>query len=127
LSSNVEVPKPFKCFLCKLFAVKMNRIVDKQDPCLTLRPLFIILVCRWSSLNLTFSSMHNLPINLLQHNSILIPFRIYINLAHFKRSNAFRQSMKQEQNSSSMSNVRSDIFLSIPVASLAPFPLLNLN
>jgi hypothetical protein len=42
------------------------------------------------------------------------------------QSNTFCQSMKQTQSSSSISKVRSDI-LSIPIASLVPFPLLNPN
>ena len=43
------------------------------------------------------------------------------------QSDAFCQSMQQTHSPSSISKVRSHIILTIPVASLVPFPLLNPN
>jgi len=71
--------------------------------------------------------MYNLLINLLLHNSVPVPFKTFINLVQFIQSHAFCKSMKQANNSSSMAKVHSDIILSIPIAYLDPFPLLNPN
>jgi len=71
--------------------------------------------------------MYKLLINLLSRQSIPVPYRICINLVQLTRSNAFCQSMKQTRSSASVSKVRSDIILSIPIAFLVPFSLLNPN
>ena len=63
----------------------------------------------------------------LSPQSILLIFRIFINLVQFILSNAFCQSMKQIHSSSSISKFRSAIILIIPIASLVTFPLLNPN
>ena len=68
--------------------------------------------------------MFSLLIILLCRQSISVSLRICVNLVQFTRSDAFCRSVKQAHNFSSMSKVRSDI-LSIPVASLVSFPLLN--
>ena len=59
--------------------------------------------------------------------TVPVSFRICFKLVSFTRSTAFCQSMKQARNSSSMSKVRSDIILIIPVASLVAFPYRNEN
>ena len=66
-------------------------------------------------------------INLLSSQSIPVPFRICINLVQLTLSNAFCHSMKQTHSSTSISKVHSDIILSIPIAFLVSFPLLNPN
>jgi len=71
--------------------------------------------------------MYKLLISLLSRQSVPVSFRICINLVQLTRSNAFCQSIKQTLSSSSISKVHSDIILSIPIASLVPFPLLNPN
>ena len=75
----------------------------------------------------TPSHVPKLLINLLSHQSTPIPFRICINLVQLTQSNNFCQSMKQTHSSSSISMVHSDIILSIPIAVLVPFTLLNPN
>jgi hypothetical protein len=111
----LKSPNPSRASLVRYSLYKLNRIGDKQQP------------CPWSSRISTLCSMYNLLINLLSRQSLPIPFRICINLVQLTRSNAFYQSMKQAHNSSSMAKVRSDIILSIPIASLVPLPLLNPN
>jgi hypothetical protein len=79
--------------------------------------------------------MYKLLVSLLSRQSISVSFRICINLVPFgpvdsvKRllRNASCQSMKQSHSSSSICRVCSDIILSIPIASLVPFPLVNPN
>jgi hypothetical protein len=71
--------------------------------------------------------MYNLLINLLLRHSVPVPFKTCISLVQFIQSHAFCQFMKQAHNSSSMTKVHSDIILSIPIAYLDPFPLLNPN
>lgn len=51
--------------------------------------------------------------------------RIHINSVQFTRSDAFCQPVKQAHFSPSISAVRFDIILRIPIASLVSFPLLN--
>jgi hypothetical protein len=106
---------------------KLNTIGDEQHPYLTPFSIFVLLVSPWSSRTLTLWFMYKVLINLLLRKLISVPFRICINLVQFTRSNAFCQSMTQAHNSSSMSKVRSDIILSITIASLVPFLLLNPN
>ena len=106
---------------------KLNRIGDKQRPCLTPLPICTLLVSPRSSRTLTPWSMYNLLINLLSHQLIPVLFRICISLVQFTRSNAFCQSMKQIHSSSSISKVRSAVIVIIPIASLVHFPLLNPN
>ena len=54
-------------------------------------------------------------------------FMIIIRLVQFTPSNVFCQSVNHAHNSSSVFKVRSDIILSIPIASLVLLPLLNPN
>jgi len=123
----LKSPSPSRASLVRHSLYKLNRIGDKQHPCRTPLPICTLLVSPRSSRTLTLWSMYNLLINLLSRQSIPILFRICINLVQFKRSNTFCQSMKQTHSPSSISKVRSHIILTIPVASLVPFPLLNPN
>jgi hypothetical protein len=68
--------------------------------------------------------MFSLLISLLCRQSISVSLKMCVNLVQFTRSDAFCRSVKQAHNFSFISKVRSDI-LSIPVASLVSFPLLN--
>jgi len=72
-------------------------------------------------------AMYKLQINLLSCQSIPVPFRICINLVQLTRSDSFYRSVNQTHSCTSICKVRSDIILSIPVASLVPCPLLNLK
>ena len=123
----LKSPSPSRASLVRHSLYKLNRIGDKQHPCLTPLPICTLLVSPWSSRTLTLWSMYYLLINLLSRQSIPVLFKICINLVQFTRSNAFCQSMKQTHSSSSISKVRSAIILIIPIASLVPFPLLNPN
>ena len=69
--------------------------------------------------------MFSLLISLLSRQSVPACFMICINLVHFMWSDAFSQSVKQARDSSAIFRFHSDITLSIPVASLVAFPLLN--
>jgi len=123
----LKSPNPSRAFLVRHSPYKLNRIGDKQHPCLTPLQICTLLVSPWSSRTLTLWSMYNLLINLLSHQSIPDLFRICINLVQFTQSNTFCQSMKQIHSPSSISKVRSAIILIIPIASLVPFPFLNAN
>jgi len=123
----LKSPNPSRASLVRHSLYKLNRIGDKQHPCLTHLPIFILLVSPQFSCTLTPGAMYKLLINLLSRQSIPVPFRICIKLVHLTRSNAFCQSMKQTHGSISISKVHSDIILSIPIAFLVPFPLLNPN
>jgi len=123
----LKSPNPSRASLVRHSLYKLNRIGDKQHPCLTPLPVFTLLVSSRFSQTLTHWAMYKLLINLLSRQSIPVSLRICINLVHLTRTNAFCQSMKQIISSSSISRVRSDIILSIPIASLVPFPLLNPN
>jgi len=79
--------------------------------------VYTLLVSPWSNLVLTHRSMYNLLINLLSRQSTPTSFGICINVVQFTRSNAFCQAMKHAQNISSMSKLRTDITLSIRIAS----------
>jgi len=63
--------------------------------------------------------------DILSRQPTPVIFRTCSNLVHFTQSNAFYPSMKQANKSSSTTNVRSDIILSIPAAYLFLFPLLH--
>ena len=102
---------------------KLNRISYKQHSCLISLQIFIVLVSPWYSHTLTFWFIYNLLINLLSCQSTLVSCRVCIHLVQF----TVCQSMQQTHNSSSMSKVYPDIIISIPTASLVPFPLLNPN
>ena len=119
-----EVSKTVNSLLSKVLAVKLNRIGNKQNPCLTPLPIFILLVSPWSSFCLTFRSMYNLLFNPILSQSIVLTYRICINLVHFTWSNDFYQSTKQTRNYSSVSKVRSDIIPDIQIASPIALPLL---
>lgn len=69
--------------------------------------------------------MYSLLINVLAGQLLPFSFRICINLFHLSCSNVC-PSMKKALNFS-LSKFRSDITLSIPIASLFPFPLINPN
>jgi hypothetical protein len=123
----LKSPNPSRASLVRHSPYKLNRTCDKQHHCLTPLPIFTLLVSPRFSRILTLWAMYKLLINLLSRQSIPVPFRICINLVKLTRSNAFFQSMKQTHRFSSISKVHSDITLSIPIASLVPFPLLNPN
>jgi hypothetical protein len=91
----LKSPNPPRACLVSYSLYKLNRMGDKQQPCLTPLPIFTLLVSPWSSRILTFCSMYNLLINLLSHQSIPVPFRICINLVQLTRPNDFCQAMKQ--------------------------------
>ena len=107
-------------FLGKAFTLQLNTVGNKQHPCLTPLPVITFLVSLLSIFSLTLIHIQFVPVS-------TITFRICINLFQFTWSNAFCQSMKHEHNSSSMSKDCLDIILGIPVASLVPYPLQNLN
>jgi len=121
----LKSPNPSRATLVRHSLYKLNRIGDKQHPCLTPLPIFTLFVSPWFSHTLKLWAMYKLLINLLSRQSIPVPFRICINLVQLTQSNVFCQSMKQEHRSTTIYKVRSDITLSIPNASLVPFPLLN--
>ena len=123
----LKSPSPSRASLVRHSLYKLNRIGDKQHSCQTPLPVYPILVPPQSRRTLTLLSMYNLLINLFSHQSIPVLFRICINLVQCTGPNAFCQSMKQTHIPSSISKVRSDIILIIPIASLVPFPLLNPN
>jgi hypothetical protein len=91
---------------------KLNRIGDKQHPCLISLPVFILLASHWSSHTFFLASRYQFS------------FRICINLVLFIRSNTICHSVKQAPNSSSVSKFRCGILLSISLAFLISFPLL---
>jgi len=124
---TLKSPNTSKASLVRHSLYKLNRIGYKQHPCLTPLPIFTLLVSPRFSRTLTPWVMYTLLINLLPRQSIPVSFRICINLVQLTLSNPFCQSMKQTLSSSSISKVRSDIILSITIASLIPFPLLNPN
>ena len=119
-------PNPSRASLVRHSLYKSNSIGDKQHPCLNPLPIFTLFVSPRFSRTVTLWAMYKLLINLLSRQSIQVPFRICINLVQLTLSNACFQSMKQTHRFSSIFKVRSDI-LSIPIASLVPFPLLNPN
>ena len=98
---------------------EINNINTQTNP---RHPCLMPLASPCTSLISTLRSMYNL-INLLSRPSIRIHFRICIRLVHFTQSNTFCQPMKQVHSSSSITKVRSDIFVSIPTVSLIHFPL----
>jgi hypothetical protein len=61
---------PSRASLIRYSLYKLNRICDKQQPCLTPIPIFTLLVSPWSSRTLTLCSMYNLLINLLSRRSV---------------------------------------------------------
>jgi hypothetical protein len=91
----LKYPSPSIGSLERYSLYKLNRIGDKQYPCLIPLPVCTILVSPRSSRTLTLWPIHNLVINFLSRQSIPLIFRICINLVQFTRSNAFCQSMKQ--------------------------------
>ena len=117
---------PSRASLVGLSLFKLDRIGDKQHPCLTPLPFFTLLVSPRFSCTLTPWVMYKLRINLLSRQSITVPFIICINLVNLTRSNAFCQSTKRTHSSAYILKVRYDI-LSIPIESILPFPLLNPN
>ena len=123
----LKTPSPSTECLVKYSLYNSNRIRDKWHPCLAHFPLFTILASSSSSPNVILRSTQNLLINLLSRQSTSPPFRICINLNYLTRPNAFCQSVRQALNFSSMSKVRSDTILSIQIAYLLPFSLLNPN
>jgi hypothetical protein len=123
----LKSPNPSRSSFVRHSLYNLNRIGDKQHPCLTSLPVFTLLISLRFSRTLTLWATYKLIFNLLSCQSIPGLFRICINLVQLTLSNAFCQSMKQTLSSSSISNVRSDVILSIPIASLVPFPLLNPN
>jgi len=90
----LKSPNPSRASLVRHSLYKLNRIGDKQHPCLPLLPVFTIHVSLRFSHSLTLWAMYKLLICLLSRQSIPVPFRICINSVHLTRSNAFCQSMK---------------------------------
>ena len=123
----LKSPNPSRASLVRHSLYKLNRIGDKQHPCLTPLPIFTLLVPPHFSCILTLWALYNLLMNFLSRQSIPVTFRICINLVQLTRSNAFCQSMKQTHSSASISRIHSAIILSTSIASLVPFPLLNPN
>ena len=123
----LKSPRPSRASLVRHSLYTLNRIGDKQHPCLTPLPHFTLLVSPRFSRTLTLWAMYKLLINLLSRQSIPVTFRICINLVQVTRSKAFCQSMKQRHSYTSNSKVRSDSILIPPTESLVPFPLLNRN
>jgi len=123
----LKSPDPFRPSFVWHSLYKLNRIGDKQHPCLTPLPIFTLLFSPQVICTLTPWAMYKLLISLLSCQSIPVPFRICINLVQLTLSNAFCQSMKQTHSSTSIFKVHSDIILSIPIAFLVSFPLLNPN
>jgi len=123
----LKSPSPSRASLVRHSLYKLNKIGDKQHPCLIPLPFCTLLVSPRPIRTLTLWSMYSLLISLLSRQSIPLIFRIYINLVQFTRSNAFCQFMKLTHSPSPISKVRSVILLIIPIASLVPFALLNPN
>jgi len=123
----LKSPNPSKASLIRHSLYTLNRTGDKQHPCLTPLSIFTLHVSPQFIPTSTLWAMYKFLINLLSHKSIPVPFRICVNLTQLTRSNAFYQSMKQTHSSTSISKVHSCIILSIPIAFLVPFPLLNPN
>jgi hypothetical protein len=61
----LKSPEPSRTLMVRYSLYKLNRISDKQHPCLTPLPNFALLVSTQSSIRLTLLSLHNLLINLL--------------------------------------------------------------
>ena len=102
--SIFKSPNPFRPSLVWQSLYKLNRIGDKQHPCLSPLPIFTLLFSPQIICTLTPWAMYKLLISLLSC-----------------------QSMKQTHSPMSVSKVHSDIILSIPIAFLVSFPLLNPN
>ena len=99
----MKSPDPSRVSLVRYSLYTLNRIGDKQHPCLTPLPIFTLLVSPRFGRILTLWPMYSLLINLLSRHSIPFTFRICINLVQLTRSNAFCQSMKQTHSSASIS------------------------
>ena len=123
----LKPPKTYRASLVRHILYKLERIGDKQHPFLTPLPIFTLLVSPLFSRTLTLWAMYKLLITLLSRQSIPVSFSICVNLVQLTWSYSFCQSMKQTQSSSSISKVHSHVILSIPIASLVPFLLLNPN
>jgi len=121
--SILKSPKFSRASLFRYSLYKLNKIGGKQHPFLTPISILCLLFSPWSSLNLIHWTMYSLLINLLAHQSVPFPFRIYISLFQFSCSDVC-QSMKKTHNSS-LSKFRSDIILSISITSVFLFPLIS--
>ena len=76
----LKSPNLSKASLVRYSLYKLNRIGDKQHPCLTPLPISTLLVSPRFSRTLTLWAMYKLLINLLSRQSIPFSFRICINL-----------------------------------------------
>lgn len=54
---------------------KLNRIGNRQHPCLVFLPVFTFLISTWSSLSLSLSTMYNLLITFLSRQSMPLSFK----------------------------------------------------
>jgi hypothetical protein len=75
----MKTPNPSRASLVRYSIYKINRISNKQLPCLTPLPIFILLVSLWSCRTSALWSMFNMLIKLLSHQSIPVSFRICFN------------------------------------------------
>ena len=119
-------PNPSRDPLVRQWMHLLNRLGDKQHPCLTPLPILSIHVLLWSSYTWTLWSTYSLLNCLLLHQLISLFCGIYINFIHFTRLDAFSKAITQIHGSY-MSEVCSDFLLNSPVASLAPVHLLHPN
>ena len=83
----LKPPSPSRASLVRHSPYKLNRIGDKQHPCLTPLPICTLPVYHRSSRTLTLWSMYNFLINLLSRQSIPVLFRICIR--HLAGTNTF--------------------------------------
>lgn len=106
-----EISKPFKSFLGKILAeyfntepVSKNTLVESFSSLRTFDFWFV----QSNHDSLTHEEFADYPYSCLLKTGFS---RLWINLFYFTRSNALCHSMKNANNSSSMSEVRSDVFL----------------
>jgi len=105
----------------------LNRLGEKQHPCLTPLPILSIHVTLWPGCTWTLWSTYSLLNNILLHQLIPLFCRIYINFIHFTWSDTISKAIKQVHGSSYTSEVCFDVLLNIPAASLAPIHFLHPN
>jgi hypothetical protein len=102
----LKPPSPSRPSLVRHSLYKLNKIGDKQHPCLVPLPICTLFVSPRSSRTLTLWCMYNLLVNLLSLQFVPVLFRNCINLVQFTRSNSFYQSVKQILSRTSMFTVR---------------------
>src|SRR6266576_3394493 len=103
----------------------LNKVGDRQHPCLTPFPILIYFVCLFPVLTITSCSLYSFSISLLSLQSTFFIFKISNNFLQFTLSNAFSISIKHIFIAFPLSIYLSPIVLTTPIASLVPLPLLN--